>query len=94
MSEDRCVCCGEIIPEGRMVCPVCTGNIESGEPLQMPTVNRLEDVSSILKVWSRYFRQSHKNRMYDPAFIKLNKLFPLITDRMANVIDSAITDGE
>lgn len=20
---DRCVCCGEIIPEGRMVCPVC-----------------------------------------------------------------------
>ena len=22
-SEDRCVCCGEIIPEGRMVCPMC-----------------------------------------------------------------------
>lgn len=21
--EDRCVMCGEIIPEGRMVCPVC-----------------------------------------------------------------------
>lgn len=21
--EDRCVCCGEIIPEGRMVCPNC-----------------------------------------------------------------------
>ena len=21
--EDRCVCCGEIIPEGRMVCPKC-----------------------------------------------------------------------
>lgn len=20
---DRCVCCGEIVPEGRMVCPVC-----------------------------------------------------------------------
>lgn len=20
---NRCVCCGEIIPEGRMVCPVC-----------------------------------------------------------------------
>lgn len=20
---DRCVCCGEIIPEGRMVCPQC-----------------------------------------------------------------------
>ena len=21
--EDRCVCCGEIIPEGRQVCPKC-----------------------------------------------------------------------
>lgn len=21
--EDRCVCCGEIIPEGRQVCPMC-----------------------------------------------------------------------
>ena len=21
--EDRCVCCGEIIPEGRQVCPIC-----------------------------------------------------------------------
>ena len=23
MSEDRCACCGEIIPEGRQVCPAC-----------------------------------------------------------------------
>ena len=23
MSEDRCVCCGAIIPEGRQVCPTC-----------------------------------------------------------------------
>lgn len=23
MSEDRCVCCGQIIPEGTMVCPTC-----------------------------------------------------------------------
>ena len=21
--ENRCVCCGAVIPEGRMVCPVC-----------------------------------------------------------------------
>ena len=21
--EDRCVCCGEIVPEGRQVCPTC-----------------------------------------------------------------------
>lgn len=23
MNENRCVCCGDIIPEGRMVCPKC-----------------------------------------------------------------------
>lgn len=23
MTEDRCVCCGEIIPEGTMVCENC-----------------------------------------------------------------------
>ena len=23
MNEDRCVCCGAVIPEGRMVCPNC-----------------------------------------------------------------------
>jgi hypothetical protein len=24
-NADRCVCCGEIIPEGRQVCPKCEG---------------------------------------------------------------------
>lgn len=23
MGENRCVCCGEIIPEGRQACPSC-----------------------------------------------------------------------
>lgn len=25
---DRCVCCGEIVPEGRMVCPSCERGTE------------------------------------------------------------------
>lgn len=25
--EDRCIMCGDIIPEGRMVCPNCESNI-------------------------------------------------------------------
>ena len=34
---DRCVCCGAIIPEGRMVCPNCerghsAGSFESRKP--------------------------------------------------------------
>lgn len=94
MSEDRCVCCGKIIPEGRMVCPVCEMDVENGEPYPMPSLNRLEEVSIILKSWSKYFRRSHKNKEYDPAFTKLNKLFPSITGKMAEVIDSALLDGE
>lgn len=23
MSENRCVCCGAVIPEGRQCCPIC-----------------------------------------------------------------------
>ena len=26
MNAERCVCCGEIIPEGRQVCPSCEKN--------------------------------------------------------------------
>lgn len=25
LGGDRCVCCGEIVPEGRWVCPICAG---------------------------------------------------------------------
>lgn len=27
MSENRCVMCGDIIPEGRMVCPACENKV-------------------------------------------------------------------
>jgi len=23
VNSERCVCCGEVIPEGRLVCPIC-----------------------------------------------------------------------
>lgn len=25
--DNRCICCGEIIPEGRMVCPNCEATL-------------------------------------------------------------------
>ena len=28
-NVDRCVCCGEIIPEGRQVCPACESKVRS-----------------------------------------------------------------
>lgn len=54
--ESRCVCCGELIPEGMMVCPICRANAEATEErpriyrrgrkmadagLQKPLVNHL-----------------------------------------------------
>lgn len=33
-NEDRCVCCGAIIPEGRMVCPQCQGQFDTTEDRQ------------------------------------------------------------
>ena len=38
MSDaDRCVCCGEIIPEGRQVCPQCEDGVEKdGEQADIP----------------------------------------------------------
>ena len=37
MSENRCIVCGEIIPEGRQVCPNCEnseGATNSGQTLK------------------------------------------------------------
>ena len=31
MSDNRCVCCGEIIPEGQQVCMNCQKKAENGE---------------------------------------------------------------
>ena len=28
--ENRCVCCGAIVPEGRMVCPICEMDADDG----------------------------------------------------------------
>lgn len=32
MNEDRCVCCGAVIPEGRMVCPICERKANNPAP--------------------------------------------------------------
>lgn len=32
--EDRCVCCGAIIPEGRMVCPQCEAAAKEQLPVK------------------------------------------------------------
>ena len=39
LSEDRCVCCGALIPEGRQVCPTC----ERGACMHLWVFDHLED---------------------------------------------------
>lgn len=36
MSEDKCVMCGTVIPEGRQVCPKCAGEFD--EPITLEFV--------------------------------------------------------
>jgi len=31
MGEDRCICCGAVIPEGKLVCPACENNFEKNQ---------------------------------------------------------------
>ena len=40
MAENRCVCCGEIIPEGRMVCPMCERRAEQERDLAEELVSK------------------------------------------------------
>lgn len=46
--ENRCVCCGEIIPEGRMVCPLCqekaSGRLEVGDTIKCSTSEEMVDL--------------------------------------------------
>lgn len=42
MSENRCVCCGTIIPEGGMVCSICSKAEDSPITPEEYAKNKLE----------------------------------------------------
>ena len=37
MSDNHCIMCGAVIPEGRLVCPICEA-IVSEEPSRLPYI--------------------------------------------------------
>lgn len=43
-NVDTCVCCGNIIPEGRMVCHKCSGTEHNTSYKQRPTSNDYENL--------------------------------------------------
>ncbi len=49
MSEDRCVCCGEIIPEGRMICKRCEMSGEDVAKRLSGRIAHLEEEADITK---------------------------------------------
>lgn len=48
--DNTCICCGAIIPEGRMVCPAC----EAGQTPKRPDTRKHEKTKKKVKRW-RFF---------------------------------------
>ena len=50
MNADRCLICGEVIPEGSQVCTACMKKheIQAGEAVEM--AEEFRDVAAILKI--------------------------------------------
>jgi RNA polymerase subunit RPABC4/transcription elongation factor Spt4 len=44
--DNRCVCCGEIIPEGRQVCPICENKV-------------IEEMAKVIKTTEQIARDAH-----------------------------------
>lgn len=49
MGPERCLLCGEPIPEGTQVCPVCVGKYEAGES-GTQVAQELRDIADILSI--------------------------------------------
>ncbi len=63
--EDRCVCCGEIIPEGRMVCMQCeagykTNTTNAGE---MEIKHNENVLINHVETCGRYFLRKHRRKV-------------------------------
>lgn len=52
-TEDRCVMCGVLIPEGRMICPNCEQEVLGHSPLKQET-------KATIPFWRRFFRYRWK----------------------------------
>ena len=48
MSENRCVCCGESVPEGRMVCPVCENKVRRNRNMNDKQMDRVLELVGIV----------------------------------------------
>lgn len=53
---DSCVCCGEIVPEGRMICPQCekaVANYESWYVLPARQCGKI-NLMRVIEAWKKF----------------------------------------
>lgn len=68
--EDRCVMCGQVIPEGRMVCHNCEQKVmcpTEVTPFQIPTKNRFCHRISRKLTFGKVFLSKPASRYRKPA---------------------------
>lgn len=64
MNEDRCICCGEIIPEGRQVCLNCEYRVgKIGSILQSQNATK-DDVIKAYEFIQKGIKENEQNRKY------------------------------
>ena len=73
MSEDKCVCCGDVIPEGRQVCPKC----EKAPPAEVEAA-RNEAIRKTVKEFA--------DRVKAELYYQFDELIPsIIYDRIDEI---------
>lgn len=76
MYEDRCLICGETVPEGRDVCPDCVNRIGNGRPVEV-TVRilprnqmRVEDIRRVLVNFIRQMPRAYRRRNANATVVR------------------------
>ena len=56
-GADRCICCGEIVPEGRQVCPQCEIELQSKPDVEAVLgIEGKVDENLISKDWIKFYK--------------------------------------
>ena len=68
---DRCVCCGEIVPEGRMVCPQCEFELQSKSTVgEVLDIEDKIDKNLIDENWVKFYL-AHPVKFYELYGLRL-----------------------
>lgn len=53
--EDRCICCGEIIPEGKMICAKCENAVTNYESMYILPARQFGKVNlmRVIEEWKK-----------------------------------------